>query len=230
MRIDILTIFPELFEHTLAISLIGRARKAGILEIAVHDLRDWTDDVHRTVDDEPYGGGPGMVMKCEPIFSAVEEIVALDERAPLIVFLAPVGTPFEQRIARELAGVKRLVLVCGRYEGFDERTFTLADRIISIGDYVLTGGEIPALVVIDAISRLIPGVVGDSASIEDESFSDGRLEYPHYTRPSSFRGLPVPEILLSGNHGEIERWRCEQSLERTRQRRPDLLKGETERK
>ena len=223
MRVDILTIFPELFAPMLSVSMMGRAQEAGLLEVVTHDLRDWTDDVHRSVDDEPYGGGPGMVMKCEPIFSAVEAIKDFDERPAKVVFLAPTGTPFTQAMARELSTGERLLLVCGRYEGFDERVYTLADAIVSIGDYVLTGGEIPALVIIDAVTRLIPGVLGHDESALDESFSDGLLEYPHYTRPSSFRGVAVPEILLSGNHAQIEAWRREQSRQRTRQRRPDLL-------
>ncbi|MCL2491367.1 MAG: tRNA (guanosine(37)-N1)-methyltransferase TrmD [Coriobacteriia bacterium] len=226
MRVDILTIFPELFMPVLETSMLGIAQREGILEVYTHDLRDWTDDFHRTVDDEPYGGGPGMVMKCEPIFRAVEAIGAMDSLRPTIVFLAPVGEPFKQAIAQEFSKEARLLLVCGRYEGFDERTFTLADRIISIGDYVLTGGEIAALAVIDATVRLIPGVLGHAQSCEDESFSDGLLEYPHYTRPSIFNGVDVPAILLSGNHKEIERWRRMQSLERTQRLRPDLLKGE----
>ncbi|MCL2819015.1 MAG: tRNA (guanosine(37)-N1)-methyltransferase TrmD [Actinomycetia bacterium] len=226
MRIDVLTIFPEFFEPTLGISLLGKAQNNGVLEFVIHDLRDWTSDPHRTVDDEPYGGGPGMVMKVEPLSEAIEAIIALDPRKPEVIFLAPIGIPFKQPIAHELAHLDRLLLVCGRYEGFDERAFTYADRIISIGDYVLNGGEVAALVVIEATARLIEGVLGHGQSALEESFSDGLLEYPHYTRPSSFRGEDVPGILLSGNHKEIDRWRLEQSRARTARLRPDLLKGE----
>ena len=226
MRVDILTIFPEMFAPVLDVSMLGIAQKRGHLEVHTHDLRDWTHDFHRTVDDEPYGGGPGMVMKCEPIFEAVEAIVGMDARKPEIIFLAPTGAPFKQSIATELADRERLLLVCGRYEGFDERTFALADRTISIGDYVLTGGELGALVIIDAVTRLIDGVLGHAQSAHDESFSDGLLEYPHYTRPSNFRGEEVPAVLLSGNHKEIDRWRRQQSEERTRLLRPDLLEDQ----
>jgi len=226
MRVDILTIFPEMFAPVLDVSMLGIAQDKGLLEVHTHNLRDWTHDFHRTVDDEPYGGGPGMVMKCEPIFEAVEAIVAMDARTPEVIFLAPIGAPFNQELARDLSQCERILFVCGRYEGFDERVYALADRIISIGDYVLTGGELGALVVIDAITRLLPGVLGHDESAQDESFSDGLLEYPHYTRPSTFRGDEVPAILLSGNHGEIEKWRREQAKARTRELRPDLLEGE----
>jgi tRNA (guanine37-N1)-methyltransferase len=226
MRVDILTIFPELFAPVLSVSMLGIAQHKGLLDIHTYDLREWTNDPHRSVDDDPYGGGPGMVMKCEPLFRAVEEIAAFDECPPKVVFLAPTGRVFSQSRAAELATEKRILLVCGRYEGFDERVLALADCIISIGDYVLTGGELPALVVIDAVVRLIPGVLGSDESVHDESFTAGLLEYPHYTRPSSFRGMDVPEVLLSGNHGEIARWRHDQALLRTRSQRPDLLKGD----
>jgi len=226
MRVDVLTLFPELFAPMLDVSMMGRAQQAGLVEFHTHDIRDWTEDVHRTVDDEPYGGGPGMVMKCEPVFRAVRDVAAMDDRQPVVVFLAPIGEVFSQGAAQQFSQAARLILVCGRYEGFDERLFALADRIISIGDYVLTGGELPVLVVIDTVVRLIPGVLGHDQSAHDESFSHGLLEYPHYTRPSSFNGDEVPEILLSGNHKAIEQWRREQSLERTRIRRPDLLEGE----
>jgi len=226
MRVDILTIFPEMFAPVLDVSMLGIAQEKGLLEVHTHDLREWTHDLHKTVDDDPYGGGPGMVMKCEPIFEAVESIVAMDPRKPEVVFLTPIGSSFKQKIARELSTFERLLLVCGRYEGFDDRVYTLADRIVSIGDYVLTGGELGALVIIDAVTRLLPGVLGHDESAQDESFNDGLLEYPHYTRPSSFRGDEVPAILLSGNHGEIDKWRREQAYIRTRELRPDLLEGE----
>lgn len=223
MRIDILTILPEMFEAPMSASMLGIAREKGILDLHVHDLRDWTHDRHRTTDDSPYGGGPGMVMKPEPVFAAVRAIRAMDAAEPYTIFLAPSGRPFDQPCARELSARERLLFVCGRYEGFDERILTLADEILSIGDYVLTGGELAAMVVADATVRLLPGVLGHEDSVTDESFSEGLLEYPHYTRPAEFEGMQVPEVLLSGDHARIARWRREQAIARTARVRPDLL-------
>lgn len=223
MRIDIVTIFPAMFEGPMSASMIGIARDKGLLEIHVHDLRDWTHDRHRSTDDSPYGGGPGMVMRPEPLFECIEAVRAMDDDPGTVIFFTPAGTSMTQALAQTLSEEGRLILICGRYEGFDERTLTLADMEISIGDYILTGGELPAMVVTDAVSRLLPGVLGDSMSSVDESFSEGLLEYPQYTRPAVFRGLEVPEILLSGDHAKIEAWRRDRSIERTAQRRPDLL-------
>lgn len=230
MRIDIITLFPEMFEPVFSLSILGRARRQGSLQIVVHNLRDYTYDRHRTVDDTPYGGGSGMVLKPEPLYDAVEAVKSIDftfQREALreVVFLTPQGKPFKQDTANELTKLDQLILVCGHYEGFDERARELlADREISIGDFVLTGGEIPAMAVTDAVSRLLPGVLGDEYSAYEESFSEDLLEYPQYTRPRVFRGLEVPEILLSGNHKEIAKWRKKQSIKRTTERRPDLLK------
>ena len=222
MKIDVLTLFPAMFAGPLDESIIKRARKNGLLDLKVHDLRDWTHDRHRTVDDRPFGGGPGMLMKPEPIFEAVE---SLRREGTKVVLLSPAGRKFEQRIARELAEQRDLLLVTGHYEGFDERVRqALADDELSIGDYVLTNGALPAMVVIDAVTRLLPGVLGDDESSHDESFSHGLLEYPQYTRPAEFRGMKTPDVLISGNHAQIEKWRREQAQLRTKQRRPDLLK------
>jgi tRNA (guanine37-N1)-methyltransferase len=219
MRIDIVTIFPELFGSFIATSLIGRARERGILDIRLHNLRGFTHDRHRQVDDEPYGGGPGMVMKPEPWFEAVESLPPGH-----VVLLSPQGRLLTQSIARELAAGEHLVFLCGRYEGVDERVAEhLADEEISIGDYVVGGGETPAMVVIETVARLVPGVVGEPESVADDSFSHGILDHPHYTRPAEFRGLRVPDVLLSGDHAAIFRWRREQAEKRTRERRPDLL-------
>ncbi|MDP7052167.1 MAG: tRNA (guanosine(37)-N1)-methyltransferase TrmD [Verrucomicrobiota bacterium] len=223
MKVDVLTLFPAMFAGPLDESIIRRAREDGLLELAVHDLRNWTHDRHRTVDDEPYGGGPGMLLKPEPVFEAVEDLA--DEKTRVIL-MTPQGRPFEQAQARDLAASVRLLLICGSYEGYDERIRTLAHEELSIGDYVLTNGALPAMVVIDAITRLLPGVLGDDTSSTEESFSEGTLEYPQYTRPAEYRGLKVPEVLLSGHHAEIERWRSEQAEERTRKRRPELLEDE----
>jgi tRNA (guanine37-N1)-methyltransferase len=221
MRIDVLTIFPAIFESPLRESLLGRARDAGILDIRVHDIRDHTTDRHRQVDDEPFGGGPGMVMKPDPVFAAFE---ALEEGPKRVILLSPSGRRLNQHLVRELSGKPWLVLICGRYEGIDERVVEgLPAEEVSIGDYVLSGGEIPALVVLDAVARLVPGVVGRADSLAIESFEDGLLDHPHYTRPRDYRGMEVPEVLLSGNHVEIERWRQEAALEKTRRNRPDLL-------
>ncbi|MCL2437588.1 MAG: tRNA (guanosine(37)-N1)-methyltransferase TrmD [Coriobacteriia bacterium] len=226
MRIDVLSIFPGMFDGVINESILKIAQREEALEFYAHDLRDWTHDLHRSVDDSPYGGGAGMVMKVEPLANAIEAITALDVRKPHIVFMAPVGKQFSQGVAAEYAGYDRLLLVCGRYEGFDERAFDWADDCLSIGDYVLAGGELPAMVVIEAVTRLLPSVLGNSMSIIEESFSadnDGLLEHPQYTRPADFRGKTVPKVLLSGNHAEIEKWRKKQSLMRTQERRPDLL-------
>ena len=222
MKIDVLTLFPAMFAGPLDESIIMRARKAGLLDLNIHQLRDWTHDRHKTVDDKPFGGGPGMLMKCEPLFEAVESLKRAETK---VILLLPGGRKFTQQIARELSQEKDLLLVTGHYEGFDERVRTLlADDELSIGDYVLTNGALPAMVVIDAVTRLLPGVLGDDASSADESFSAGLLEYPQYTRPAEFRGEKVPDVLLSGNHAEIEKWRREQAKLRTEKRRPDLLK------
>ena len=222
VRIDVITIFPGIFESPLRESLLGRAIEAGLLDVRVHDLRDNTIDKHRQVDDESYGGGPGMVLKPEPVFAAVESLGAGDRRTLL---LSPAGRRLDQDIVRELAVEPWLVLICGRYEGVDERVAEgLPAEEVSIGDYVVAGGEVPALVVLEAVTRLVPGVIGRGESHEQDSFGDaGMLDHPHYTRPAEFRGLRVPETLLSGNHAEIERWRREAALEKTRRNRPDLL-------
>ncbi len=222
VRIDVITIFPAIFESPLRESLLGRAIEAGLLDVRVHDLRDSTIDKHRQVDDESYGGGPGMVLKPEPVFAAVESLGAGDRRTLL---LSPAGRRLDQDLVRELAAEPWLVLICGRYEGVDERVAEgLPAEEVSIGDYVVAGGEVPALVVLEAVTRLVPGVIGRGESHEQDSFGDaGMLDHPHYTRPAEFRGLRVPETLLSGNHAEIERWRREAALEKTRRNRPDLL-------
>jgi tRNA (guanine37-N1)-methyltransferase len=222
VRIDVVTIFPGIFEGPLRESLLGKAIETGLLDVRIHDLRDATTDRHRQVDDESYGGGPGMVMKPEPIFAAVE---ALGEGSKRVLLLSPAGRRLDQALVRELAGEPWLVLVCGRYEGVDERVVQgLPAEEVSIGDYVLSGGEVPALVVLEAVTRLVPGVIGREESHERDSFGpEGLLDHPHYTRPAEFRGMTVPDVLLSGNHAEIERWRREAALEKTRRNRPDLL-------
>lgn len=226
MKIDVLTLFPGMFAGPLDESIIQRARKAGILELRIHHLRDYTHDRHKTVDDRPFGGGPGMLLKPEPVFEAVESLATDQTRVTL---LTPAGRRFDQSVARELAGCAHLLLVCGSYEGFDERIREhLADDELSIGDYVLTNGALPAMVVIDAVTRLLPGVLGDDESSQDESFSAGLIEHPQYTRPAEFRGWKVPDVLLSGHHAEIARWRLEQARLRTRLRRPDLLNESAE--
>jgi tRNA (guanine37-N1)-methyltransferase len=223
MRFDIITIFPEIFRGVFEFGIIRRAVEAGLIEINLHDLRDYTFDRHRQVDDRPFGGGAGMVMKPEPLFRALEAITHQATDAT-VVMLSPQGRLFTQRLAEELASRERVVLICGRYEGVDERVIEqLADDEISIGDYVLSGGEIPAMVVVDAVTRLIPGALGSSESAERDSFADGLLDYPHYTRPVEYRGLKVPDVLTSGHHGEIEKWRRRKAMEKTFSRRPDLL-------
>ena len=221
MKIDVLTLFPAMFAGPLDESIIKRAREAGRLDLKIHNLRDYAHDRHRTVDDRPFGGGPGMLLKPEPIFEAVESLARENTR---VILLSPAGRMFNQAIAAELAQVPELLLVSGHYEGFDDRVREhLADDELSIGDYVLTNGALPVMVVVDAVTRLLPGVLGDDESAQEESFSHGLLEYPQYTRPAEFRGMKVPEVLLSGNHGEIARWRAEQARLRTKEIRPDLL-------
>jgi tRNA (guanine37-N1)-methyltransferase len=223
MIVDVITIFPGMFEGPMSCSMVGLARERGLLELRLHDLRDYTEDRHRSTDDCPYGGGPGMVMRPEPLFRAVRAVQDLGPGEATVVFLTPGGERFTQRTALDLSPADRIVFVCGRYEGFDERVFALADLRLSIGDYVLTGGELPAMVVIDALTRLIPGVLGHEESTSDESFSEGLLEYPQYTRPATFENMSVPEVLLSGNHARIAEYRRRQSVIRTARIRPDLL-------
>jgi tRNA (guanine37-N1)-methyltransferase len=222
LRFDVLTIFPEAFESPLKVSLLGKAIQAGILEVGVHDLRNWAPLPHRKVDDTPFGGGAGMVMAPGPVVDAVE---AVRKPAGRVLLMAAAGRPLTQALAAELASEEQVVMVCGRYEGMDDRIRqVLGAEEISIGEYVLAGGEMPALVLIEAVSRLIPGVMGNAGSLGEESFADGLLEYPQYTRPSEYRGLAVPEILLSGHHAKVVAWRREQALRRTFDRRPELLK------
>ena len=238
MKIEILTLFPRMFQGILGDSMLKRAQTRGIVKIDVHDLRDWTSDAHRTADDTPYGGGPGMVMKIEPVYKALRDILKgrtaqrphpVTRRKPRqasqtrVILLTPQGKCLGQRLAREFSRTEHLVLICGHYEGFDERIRSLVTDEISIGDYVLTCGEIPAMVVLDTVVRLIPGVLGDERSVDEESFKNNLLEYPHYTRPRVFRGMQVPDVLLSGDHEAIRTWRFQQALKRTKQRRPDLL-------
>lgn len=225
MRFDVFTLLPEIFPAYLGTSILQRAQERGILTVQLHNIRDYTHDRHRTTDDVPYGGGGGMVMKPEPIFEAVESVLGRPPSCPVIL-LTPQGRLFTQKVAVELAAQPWLALICGRYEGVDERVRQhLVTDEISIGDYVLTGGELAALVVIDAVTRLLPGVLGDPDGAWDDSYASGLLEYPHYTRPAEFRGWRVPEVLLSGNHAEIARWRRRQALRRTLLRRPDLLES-----
>jgi tRNA (guanine37-N1)-methyltransferase len=221
MKIDVLTLFPGMFAGPLDESIVRRAREAGLLDLKIHNLRDYAHDRHKTVDDRPFGGGPGMLLKPEPIFEAVESLAGSNTR---VILLSPSGRTFTQAIAGELAQLEHLLLVSGHYEGFDERVRGhLAHDELSIGDYVLTNGALPVMVVVDSVTRLLPGALGDQESANDESFSHGLLEYPQYTRPAEFRGMKVPEVLLSGNHAEIARWRGEQARLRTQERRPDLL-------
>ena len=230
VRFDIITIFPGMFSSVVDESILGRAVKSGLVEIQRVDLRDFTEDRHRSVDDRPYGGGPGMVFKPEPVFDAVESVLgevgsAADAGVRKII-LTPQGRRLDQSLLRELSGESRIVLLCGHYEGFDERIIEgLGFEEVSIGDYVLSGGELPAMVLIDGVVRLLPGALGHPESSEEESFENGILEYPQYTRPPEYRGMKVPDVLLSGNHAEIEQWRRQQALERTRDRRGDLLEN-----
>ena len=227
IRFDVLSIFPEMLQSPLGYSLLKKAQEKGLIEIGLHDIRNWAEDKHKMTDDAPYGGGCGMVMKVEPVERALSAIRREDQK-PQVILLTPQGETFNQKIAAELAGFQQLIMICGRYEGFDERIRRhLADREISIGDYILTGGELPALILIDAIARLIPGVLGNDESISAETFSGGLLEYPQYTRPAQYKSWGVPDVLVSGNHAEIERWRRVESIKRTWLKRPDLLEGAT---
>ena len=224
IKFDVLSIFPEMFESPLNFSLLKKAQEKGLLNICLHDIRNWAEDKHKMTDDAPYGGGCGMVMKIEPVEKALAAIRSPEDDS-LVVLMTPQGKNFNQIIAAELAEKKQIIIICGRYEGVDERIREhLVDREISIGDYILTGGELAALVLIDAVSRLIPDVLGNPQSTLSESFSYNLLEYPQYTRPAEYKGWPVPEVLLSGNHAQIELWRKHESLKRTYQRRPDMLK------
>jgi tRNA (guanine37-N1)-methyltransferase len=223
MKCDVLTLFPDIIHAYLGESIVKRARAGQLLDVAVVNIRDFTDDPHRSVDDAPFGGGAGMVLKAEPIFRALDHLQR-DGAERKVVLLSPQGKPFQQSLAESYAADKRrFVFICGRYEGIDERVRTVVDEEVSAGDYVLTGGELPALIIIDAVTRLIPGALGDDRSAEDESFSWGLLDYPHYTRPREYRGMHVPEVLLSGNHRDIELWRRTEALRKTRAVRPDLL-------
>lgn len=226
MRIDILTLFPEMFEGVLSASMLGRAQANGFLDIRVHNIRDYTDNKHRKADDYPFGGGAGLVMMAQPIYDCMDAVLE-GERAHRIL-MTPRGRTLNQKIAKELSNEDRLVLLCGHYEGVDERVMEIIDDEISVGDYVLTGGELPAMVLVDCVSRLIPGVLGSDESAADESFSEDLLEYPQYTRPASFRGMDVPEILLNGHHAKIQAWRKEQARLKTALNRPDLLSEATD--
>jgi tRNA (guanine37-N1)-methyltransferase len=228
MRFDIVTIFPKVIEAALAEGVVGRGIASGLVDLQVHDLREFTTDRHRSVDDVPYGGGPGMVMMPGPLVKAVEKIRATRGAPESVIVTSPQGRAFTQREAERLARLGHVALLCGRYEGLDERVLSLVGaEELSIGDYVLSGGELPALVVVDAVSRLVPGVVGDGQSVEEDSFSRGLLDYPHYTRPAEFGGLKVPDVLLSGHHAEVRRWRKKEALARTLTRRPELLADAT---
>ncbi|HUR35002.1 MAG TPA: tRNA (guanosine(37)-N1)-methyltransferase TrmD [Vicinamibacterales bacterium] len=229
MRFDVVTIFPAMVQHAIGAGIVGRAIERKTLNVVVHDLRDFTTDRHRVVDDVPYGGGPGMVLKPEPLFRALEAIERIEEARPTVILTSPQGTLLTQAVVERLARQPRLVLLCGRYEGVDERVRSRVDEEVSIGDYVLSGGELPALVLIDAVARLVPGVVGDEQSVAEDSFGRGLLDFPHYTRPAAIATGPsgdmlaVPDVLLSGNHAEIRRWRKREALARTLARRPELL-------
>ncbi len=225
MRIDILTIFPELFAGVFEAGVVGQANRQGLLDIRTVDLRAYTHDRHRTVDDRPYGGGEGMVLKPEPIFEAAEACIQQDGGTPRVILLSPQGRVLDQEAARRLASHDRLMLICGRYEGVDQRVADhLADEEVSVGDYVLSGGEFAAMVLVDAVGRLVPGVVGNASSVLEDSFMHGLLDYPQYTRPAQYRGWQVPEVLLSGDHEKIREWREAAALRRTRRRRPDLIR------
>ena len=224
MRIDVLTLFPEMFDSPLAFSIIKRARQNGIVEIVLSNIRDFAKDSYRKVDDKPYGGGSGMVMMCQPVLDCLEYVQKQDSRPARIILLAPQGKKFDQQLAKELAAEQRIILIAGHYEGFDERIRIAADaEEVSIGDYVLSGGELPAMIIIDATIRLLAGALGDEDSAVNDSFSNGLLEYPQYTRPEDFKGMKVPPVLLGGNHKEIEKWRKQQAIEKTKLNRPDLL-------
>ena len=229
MRIDVLTLFPEMFASPLGFSILKRAQNAGVVEIVLSNIRDFATGRYRQVDDKPYGGGPGMVMMCGPVFACYEHVLSQSSAPGRTLLLTPQGRLFDQTLAAELSGQERLIFIAGRYEGFDERIRTgLGAEEVSIGDYVLSGGELPAMIVIDAVVRLLEGALGDADSAQNDSFRDGLLEYPQYTRPERFRGMPVPDVLLSGDHARIAAWRQAQALERTRQRRPDLYRARNE--
>src|SRR5262245_15447741 len=235
MKFDVVTIFPRMFDAPLAEGVVARGIHAGLVDVAVHDLRDFTTDRHRVVDDVPYGGGPGMVLKPEPLFKAVDHIRETRGNPAAVVLTSPQGRPLTQAAAARLARLQHIVVLCGRYEGVDDRVRQhVATEEVSIGDYVLSGGELAAMVIIDVVSRLVPGVVGDERSVSEDSFSRGMLDHPHYTRPAEYRGWTVPEVLLSGHHADIERWRRREALRRTLERRPEILSeaalDETERK
>ena len=224
MRIDVLTLFPEVIQPYVTASILGRAQAAGTAEIHTHQLRDYTFDPHRKVDDRPFGGGPGMVLSCQPVCDAVEAIEAMDNREALRVLFTPQGQTFSQQMASRFAQCERLLLICGHYEGHDERIVELLEPVeVSLGDFVMTGGEVAALAVLDSVVRLLPGALGNDSATDSESFQDDRLEYPQYTRPREYRGSCVPDVLLSGNHADIEAWRRAQAEARTQERRPDLL-------
>jgi len=226
MRIDVLTLFTEMFESPLSYSILGRARERGVVDIVLTNIRDFAGDSYKKVDDKPYGGGPGMVMMPGPVFDCFEHVRGQADEKGRTILLTPQGRQFDQSLAQELSREERLILIAGRYEGFDERIrIGLDAEQISIGDYVLSGGELPAMVIIDAVVRLLSGALGDETSAADESFSEGLLEYPQYTRPEVFRGMKVPDILLSGDHAKIAQWRKDQSIERTKKQRPDLING-----
>lgn len=222
MKFDAVSVFPEVFAPYVEASILGRAQREGIFSFEAHDLRRWTHDRHKTVDDAPFGGGQGMLMKPAPIFEALDELGSSGPK-PHVIFFSPCGTPFTQSVAERLSHEERIIFVCGRYEGIDERAYELADEVLSLGDYVLTGGELAAMVVCDAVVRLLPGALGDEKSAQDESFSDGLLEYAQYTRPATYRGLEVPEVLLAGDHGKVDAWRRQSALRRTALWRPDLF-------
>jgi tRNA (guanine37-N1)-methyltransferase len=225
MRIDVLTLFPDMFASPLGFSIVKRAQERQLVNIVLSNIRDFAKNSYKKVDDKPYGGGPGMVMMCQPVFDCIENVQKQDENPGRVILLTPGGKKFDQKLAQDFANEKRIILISGHYEGFDERIRigTNAEEV-SIGDYVLSGGELAAMVIIDAIVRLLPGALGDDDSAACDSFSDGLLEYPHYTRPEVFRDMKVPDVLLSGNHKEIENWRKQQSFEKTKNQRPDLLK------
>ncbi|MCH4183873.1 MAG: tRNA (guanosine(37)-N1)-methyltransferase TrmD [Eggerthellaceae bacterium] len=225
MFIETLSTFPDMYSSVMGTSMMRIAQEKGILQFKAHDLRDWTHDRHRTTDDEPYGGGQGLVMKCDPIFEAYDDIAAQDPQGstPYTIFLSPCGEQFDEGVALDLSAHDHLLFICGHYEGIDERAYSLADRCISLGDYVLTSGELASMVVIDAVVRRLPGVLGDEGSAIDESFYDGLLEYPQYTRPATYRGQSVPPVLLSGDHAAVDTWRRHQRLIRTKRYRPDLM-------
>jgi tRNA (guanine37-N1)-methyltransferase len=224
MRIDVLTLFPDMFASPLSLSIVKRAQQRGLVQIALSNIRDFAANSYKKVDDTPYGGGPGMVMMCRPVLECLENVKKQDPQNARVILLTPQGRKFDQKLAEELAAEKRIILIAGHYEGFDERIRIAANaEEISIGDYVLSGGELAAMVIIDAIVRLLPGSLGDEDSAANDSFSDGLLEYPQYTRPEEFNGLKVPDVLLSGNHAQIDKWRKQQALEKTKKQRPDLL-------